>query len=102
MDVRILEDVRKFLDRLKDDDSAKILAHLKSLEESHTEGLLIKTLKDKIKEIVVRQYRIIFFNIGGTIYIVDAFKKQSQKTPKRIIEKAEKIYKGLKTQTFLK
>lgn len=97
MAIRILDNVKKFMDKLKEDDSAKILAHLKSLEENHTEGLTIKTLKGKIKEIIVRQYRIIFFTIGTTIYIVDAFKKQSQKTPKRIIKKAEEIYKGLKT-----
>lgn len=97
MDIKILDNVSKFIERLPEDDSAKILAHLKSLEENHTEGLLIKTLKGRIKEIVVRQYRITFFNIGTTIYVVDAFKKQSQKTPKRIIEKAERIYKGLKT-----
>ena len=97
MEVRILEDVREFIERLKQDDSAKILAHLKSIEENLTEGLIIKTLKGRIKEIIVRQYRVIFFNIGATAYVVDAFKKQSQKTPKRIIENAEKIYKGLKT-----
>lgn len=96
MNVWILDNVRKSLDKLKEDDSAKILAYLKSLEENHTEGLVIKTLKGKIKEIIVRQYRIIFFTIGTTIYVVNAFKKQSQKTPERIIEKTEKIYKGLK------
>lgn len=95
MNIRIFDAVADFLDKIPDDDSAKILAHLKSLEENRTEGLIIKQLKGKIKEIVVRQYRIVFFTIGTQGYIVDAFRKQSKKTPKRIIEQGERIYKSI-------
>lgn len=95
MHIRIFDDVSDFLSKIPEDGSAKILAHLKSLQENRTEGLTIKPLKGKIKEILVRQYRVIFFSIGTTGYVVDAFKKQSRKTPKRIIERAEKIYKDI-------
>lgn len=95
MDIKIFTDVTDFLDKIPEDDAAKILAYLKSLEENHTEGLIIKPLKGKIKEIVVRQYRVIFFWMGTTGYVVNAFRKQSKKTPKRIIEQAEKIYKDI-------
>ena len=95
MDIRILDEVNEFLDLLPEDVSGKILAHLKSLAEHRTEGLTIKLLKGKIKEIIVKQYRIVFFTIGDKGYVVDVFKKQSRKTPQRIIERAEKIYKNI-------
>ncbi|MBI3589099.1 MAG: type II toxin-antitoxin system RelE/ParE family toxin [Candidatus Liptonbacteria bacterium] len=96
MKLQILNEVNDFLENLPENDAGKILAHLKSFEENLTEGLVIKALKGKIKEIIIKQYRIIFFTISEKIYVVDAFKKQSQKTPKRIIERAEKIYKNIK------
>jgi phage-related protein len=96
MNIQIFKDVLDFLNKISKDDKAKISAHLKSLQENHTEGLIIKPLKGRIKEIVVRQYRIVLFEIGATGYVVDAFRKQSDKTPKRIIERAEKIYRDIK------
>jgi phage-related protein len=95
MKLHILDAVRKFFESISDEDSAKIAAHLKLLQDDHTEGLTIKLLKGKIKEIVVRQYRVIFFVIGGAGYAVAAFRKQGRKTPKRIIEQAERIFKDI-------
>lgn len=95
MNLQILDSVTGFLSDLSEGDAAKILAHLKSLEVNQIEGLTIKPLKGKIKELIVRQYRIIFFRIGKKGYAVDAFKKQSKKTPRRIIERAEKIYRDI-------
>lgn len=95
MNIQILDDVADFLGKLSEEDDAKIAAHLKSLATNQTEGLTIKPLKGKIKELIVRQYRIVFFRIDNTGYVVDAFKKQSKKTPRRIIERAEKIYRGI-------
>lgn len=95
MNIQILDDVRDFLNTISREDDAKIAAHLKSLEIGQTEGLIIKSLKGKIKELIVKQYRIVFFRIGTSGYVVDAFRKKSQKTPKRIIERAEKIYRDI-------
>ena len=95
MNIHVFDDVAAFLNKIPPEDSAKILAHLKSLEENRTEGIIVKPLKGTIKEIVVQQYRIVFFRIAGTGYVVDAFKKQSRKTPKRIIERAERIHKDI-------
>jgi len=83
-------DVIKSLDR---ELSVKISAGIKQLGTRETDNLLIKPLKRKLMELSIKQYRIIFFRAGGTIYVVDVFKKQSRKTPWRIIRRAEKIYK---------
>lgn len=93
--MRILNDVSDFLDGTSGEDAAKIAAHLKSLEEDRTEGLRIKTLKGRVKELIVKQYRVICFKVGATWFVVDVFKKQSKKTPRRVIERAEKIYQSI-------
>ena len=95
MQIKIFDDVSDFLNKISESDAAKILANLKLLQENHTEGLVIKSLKGRIREIVVKQYRVIFFQINSTGYVVDTFRKRSKKTPKRILERAEKIYKDI-------
>ena len=95
MSLQVLDTVIEFLESLPADDAAKIAAHLKSLEMDQTEGLTIKPLKGKIKEIVVKQYRVVFFRTGTRGYVVDVFRKQSKKTPKRVIERAERIYRDM-------
>ena len=92
----IFNDVVDFLDEIPVKDSAKIYANISSLDENQIEGLVIKSIGEKIKEMIVKQYRIIFFYKNRVGYVVDAFKKQSQKTPQRIIKRAEKIYKNIK------
>ena len=100
MKLHILDAVNKFLESITDEDSAKIAAHLKSLQDNRTEGLIIKPLQGKIKEIAIRQYRVVFFVTGAAGYAVAAFKKQSKKTPKRVIEQAERILRDITSRTI--
>ena len=53
----------------------------------------IKTLRGPIKELIVKEYRILFFIHEHIIYFVRAFRKKSMKTPQNEIEYAERIYK---------
>lgn len=92
----VLAVVKEFVDRLHPEDAAKMRAQLEMLLKGRTEELVIKTLRGKIKELIVKRYRIIFFKKEGMIYVVDAFKKQSKKTPQHIIERSEAIYKQIK------
>lgn len=91
MRTKQLSEVAKFISSLPDEDSAKILAYLKSLETGRTGGLVTKPLKKKVRELIVSNYRMVFFVVDETIYVVDAFRKKSQKTPVRVIERAEQI-----------
>ena|SRR3989344_6126167 len=93
MEIHIPDAVGDFIENLPKEDRSKIHASIDVLREDRIEELLIKKLKDKVKEIVVKQFRIIFFQIGSVAYIADVYKKQSKKTPPRIIKRAEKIYK---------
>lgn len=79
----ILDEIGEYLSGLSAEVRGKISGDLESLEKGETETLLIK------------QFRIIFFRLEGSIYVIDVFKKQSKKTPLRIIERAEKIYRKI-------
>lgn len=93
MTTTILREVVNFINSLPDEDSAKILGQFRALEKGWTETLNIKTLKGRIRELIVHDYRIVFFAIKQRIYVVDGFRKKSQKTPPRIIARAEEIHR---------
>ena len=88
-----LEDVRIFIDMLPNEDQGKINATTIAMESGDFESIYIKTLKTPIKELIIKKYRLIFFIHKNTIYFIRAFVKKSQKTPKKEMENAEKIYK---------
>ncbi|OGY98059.1 MAG: hypothetical protein A2855_00960 [Candidatus Liptonbacteria bacterium RIFCSPHIGHO2_01_FULL_57_28] len=90
--LHLLDNVRNTLTDLPEDERIKVSKHIHLLESGVMEKVVIKTLKGKIKELIVQQYRLIFFRKNEMTYVVDIFKKQSQKTPVRIIDRAEKIY----------
>ena len=53
-------------------------------------------LKDNIYEFKCKGIRILCYLSGRKIYLLHGFKKQTQKTPRKEIEKAEAIIKELK------
>ena len=91
----VLDSVTDFVSHLAPEDAGTIDASLMSLANGDTKKLIIKPLKGKILELSVRQYRIVYFRVGATIYAVDIFKKQSRKTPLRFIRQAEKRYRAI-------
>ncbi|MGC9599612.1 MAG: type II toxin-antitoxin system RelE/ParE family toxin [Minisyncoccia bacterium] len=94
--LHFLHDFYRALSDLPVHEKDKIYAHLTLLREGEVGALTIKTLRGGIQELIVHRYRLIFFKSGEAIYFVSLFKKQSQKTPLRIIRKAEAIYKTFK------
>ena len=92
-EIRIFRKVIKFVDELTHTDRAKVTANIKIMEMGGFDSIYIKTLKGTIKELIVKNYRFVFFIYGHTIYIISAFIKKTQKTPPREISNAEKIYK---------
>lgn len=93
MKLHALREADELIDTLPKDDVAKILTAFGLLAANRSAELKIKQLRGRIKELVIKQYRIIFFREKLTIYVIDIFRKQSKKTPQRIIQRAEKIYK---------
>lgn len=93
-----LESVEEFIQQQSVSDQAKIAAAASVMakgEKEYWHLLHIKTLKSPIKELIIKQFRIIFFSERNTIYFIGAFIKKTAKTPKSQIDQAEKIYKML-------
>jgi phage-related protein len=96
MKLVILKDVFAFLEKISTEEYARIVADLQSLVSGETSRLIIKPLHGKIMELSAGQSRIIFCRMEMTIYAMIAFKKQSKKTPLRILRRAEKIFQIVK------
>ena len=50
-----------------------------------------KSFQGLVKELIVKDHRLLFFIIEPVIYFVRSFKKKSQKTPRHEIDYALKI-----------
>ncbi len=87
------DSVTSFLKELSANDRTKILSGVSKMEQGAFHSVYIKTLRGPIKELIVKQYRMIFFTQGYIIYFVRVFRKKSRKTPRKEIEYAERIYK---------
>ncbi len=86
------DSVTEFLEELPRNDAAKILAGVSKLEQGDFQSSYIKTLRGPLKELIVKQYRVIFFIHEHSIFLVCAFRKKSKKTPRGEIEYAEHVY----------
>lgn len=93
----ILEKVRYFLDDLSTQERAKIYARIEMMKRGSFEGLDIKILKQPLKELRFKQFRIFFFIHNDIIYIISSFIKKSQKTPKNKLVHAHNIIKTILT-----
>lgn len=73
-------------------DQGKIYAQITQLGNGNSESLFIKHLSGKIMELIVKNYRFVFFTKTDLVYFVSAFIKKTNKTPKQEIDLAKKIY----------
>lgn len=88
-----LDSVTDFLKELSTALEAKILASASKMREGDFHSPRIKTIRGPIKELIVKQYRVLFFVHENSIYFVRAFRKKTAKTPRGKIEYAERVYK---------
>lgn len=94
-EARITDEVQEFITGLPEEIRAKLKAQVNLMELNEFDGLHVKTLRKQIKELIIKKYRFIYFVAGKCIYFIDGFVKKTQKTPKRVIDRAEKAYKVL-------
>lgn len=71
----------------------KIRACITTMEEGDFQTLRIRQLRRDIKELKFNNHRFVFFIHDHTIYLIGAFMKKTEKTPKREIDTAEKMRK---------
>ena len=95
MQVYVVGKAPKFLVNLQENEQEKVSATIEALGDPLRFSLYIKTLHGPIRELRVGQYRIVFFQKNGAHYVVDVFRKKSQKTPRNHITYAEKWFNNL-------
>lgn len=98
MKIRVIESVAKFLEKLSQEQQAKVLRYIELFEEfgfSLTDEFLRKIDKN-IWELRPRNIRILLGKAGNHIWVVHAFVKKGQKTPKKEIELANKRLRELR------
>ncbi len=88
-------DADRFIRSLPISDQIKIESAFTAMRKGHFRIVYTKALRGPIRELIVKDYRVIYFLIEKTIYFVRCFRKTSAKTPKAEIEMAENIYKSL-------
>lgn len=91
--LQVFSAVEDFIDLLSKADQANVHGDMDSLADGNYARVHVKTLRRPIKELIVKQYRFVFFIHRHSIYFVSAFVKKTAKTPVNKIEHAEKIYK---------
>jgi len=91
--VAVLDLVNDFINGLPRAVRAKIFGSIEKMKGEDWSSLYIKTLKGPLRELIVKQYRMIFFMSENVLYVVHAFQKKTAKTPSQEIEWAERIYK---------
>lgn len=95
LEVRMLESALTYIESIKDLERLKIFAQIKLLSEGDYGTLHVKQLSGPVRELIIKQHRIVYFKKGDAIYCVSAFKKQSAKTPRREIEHARQVFKKI-------
>jgi phage-related protein len=93
-EARFFQEAKDFIEGLSLRDTAKVKANITMMQMGCFSSVHIKLLRNVIKELIVKNYRFIFFVNKNSIYFVGAFTKKTQKTPKQEIDKAERIYKN--------
>jgi phage-related protein len=89
----VFNSVSDFINELPQAERAKIFGSINKIKGGDWSSLHIKTLKGPLRELVVKQYRLIFFMSEDVLYFVRAFQKKTAKTPPQEVEQAERIYK---------
>lgn len=87
------EFVTNFLRELSKNDRAKILAGISKMEQGDFRSAYVKTLRGAVQELIVKQYRVLFFIHEDSIYLVRAFRKKSMKAPMGEIEHVERVHR---------
>lgn len=94
--VFILEYAQRYIDNLNESEQGAIRADIEAMTFGNFDSVHTKTLRGKIRELIIGSHRISYFSIGSVLYFIRGFRKRSAKTPRKEIEYAEQVYKLMK------
>jgi phage-related protein len=84
--------VTEFIHSLPDEEQAKIASRIDSVRDRDFESAYVKMIRGPIKELIVKDRRIIFCIERDTMYVFHAFTKKTAKTPLKEIARSEHLY----------
>jgi phage-related protein len=87
--------VNEYVDKLDSNERAKIMSAVGRMVSGDFQSVVIKKLRDEIRELKVKRHRLIFFIKNQEIYFVGVFVKKTTKTPKREVDNALKKYQKI-------
>lgn len=86
----VLHEAEDFIKCLEESEQFKVLTAMAAVTKGQFNAIHTKTLRNKIKELIVKRYRFTFFIEDGCVYFVRGFIKKTGKTPPQEIEYAQK------------
>ncbi len=92
-ETKVLSRSNDYILTLSEAERAKVLAHMTFMKEGDFVNITTKKLDGPIRELIVKQHRLIYFKMNSVLYFVSAFKKQSAKTPKVELDYAKEVFK---------
>lgn len=95
LQVAFLEGAKKYIELIEDEHRGAVLRDIEALRANDREGVRTKQLRGKVRELIFGPHRISYFKLDNTLYFVRGFRKKGQRTPKKEIDYAEKIFKLL-------
>ena len=78
----ILQSAQQYIDSLAKSEQGAIQADINAMERGNFDSVYTKTLKGKIRELIVGRHRISYFVMRGVLYFVRGFPKKSAKRRK--------------------
>ena len=93
--IKTFNEVIARIDLLSDEDRGKIVLAFDALEYGYFHTVHTKMVRSPIRELIVKEYRILLCIKNGTVYFLTFFVKKTAKTPKSEIKKAVRLYKQL-------
>ena len=95
-EVQFLSSATEYIDSISETDQAIIAAHVACMRLGDFASIRTKQLRGPIRELIVRYYRLTYFEFDSCFYFVRGFRKKTAKAPKSEIDYAEKVYKIIK------
>ena len=92
LNLSVFSKVTKYINALPNGEQPKIASHINSVREKDFESAYVKMIRGPIKELIIRDRRIIFCIEQDTMYLLHAFTKKTAKTPQKDIAISEKLY----------
>jgi phage-related protein len=93
--VFVFSDTEDFIRFIPEPTKSRVSSAFDEMSLNDFDSLQVKTLRGKVKELIIKRYRFTFFIEAGTIYVVRGFIKKSKKTPIEEIKYAEKQYRDI-------